>query len=124
MKLGLVNDSDDDGPKKGGFVPHMFANKNAAPARQNGATAKANGETVRNLPPTIQGMFANAKNIQKPKRVVGDIASSPKKEEKKNTRMKVDNSLLDASNYSYDPSKAQREKVTVSTNFGISSHDN
>ena len=80
---------------------------------------------------TIVGMFANAKpkNIQKPKRVMSDMESSPEKDirDKKNIKMKVDSSLTEKedlmSKFSYDPSKAEKEKA-VKTNLGISNCDN
>ena len=80
---------------------------------------------------TIAGMFANAKpkNIQKPKRVMSDLESSPDKDnqDKKNIKMKVDNSIQEKddikSKFSYDPSKAEKEKA-VKTNLGISNCDN
>ena len=47
------------------------------------------------MPNTIKGMFANAKNIQKPKRVVNDVETG--NTEFSNTKRKVDQ--LDLSKY-------------------------
>ena len=76
-------------------------------------------------------MFANAKNIQKPKRVLNDIESSPEKDDqkKKNTKLKIEKpsvslGFVELNKYAYDPSKVETSKQPVITNFGISNNGN